>query len=62
MHQHLQKVAENAPAVTYSATGSAVLFWGLHLSDIAVFVSMLTSICGLALQFYATVRRNRPKK
>lgn len=49
----------SAAAVTYGSTASTVLFWGLHLSDIAVFMSATASVCGVLLQFYVTFSRIR---
>lgn len=46
-------------AVTYSSTASTVLFWGLHLSDIAVFMSAMASFFGVLLQFYVAFSRLR---
>lgn len=48
-----------AAYVTYGSTASTVLFWGLHLSDIAVFLSAMASFCGVLLQFYVAFSRLR---
>lgn len=60
LHEHtIGAISNNAPAVTYSGAGAAVLFWGLHLSDIAVILSAFASICGVGLQFYVALHRIR---
>jgi hypothetical protein len=61
MHaQHLVKpLVENANAITYSSGAATVLFWGLHLSDIAVLLSSFASVCGVGLQFYVALHRIR---
>lgn len=56
---HIIQVADNAPTMTYAATGATVLFWGLHVSDIAVLISALASILGVTLQFYLAMHRIR---
>lgn len=56
---HISAAASNAQAVTYGGTGAAVLFWGMHASDIAVMLSALASILGVILQFWLAVRRIR---
>jgi hypothetical protein len=58
MHGHsIVRVADQGPAVTYTATATTVLFWGLHVSDIAVMISALASLLGVSLQFYIALRR-----
>lgn len=57
MQPHIAKLAESGPGITYGASASAVLFWGLHVSDIAVIMSAFASICGVALQFYLALYR-----
>jgi hypothetical protein len=57
VQHHILQAADNGPALTYSATGAAVLFWGLHVSDIAVMVSALASLLGVSLQFYLAMHR-----
>lgn len=52
-------VMDNSPALTYTAGASTVVFWGLHLSDIAVILSALATIFGVALQFYVAMHRIR---
>lgn len=59
MKQHVIQLAENAPAATYTATGATVVFWGLHISDVAVLLSAFASIAGVALQFYLALHRLR---
>lgn len=59
MEQHLARAAENAPTVTYTASGATVLLWGMHATDIAVLLSALASILGVALQFWLAMRRIR---
>lgn len=59
-HPAVMRAAESfGPAPALLATTSALTFWGLHISDIAVMLSALASICGVALQFYVTLRRLR---
>lgn len=58
MIQHyVARASDSAPAVTFTSGASTVLFWGLHLGDLAVIVSMLATVAGLALQFYVAFRR-----
>jgi predicted membrane protein len=49
----------NAPAVTFTGGTSAILFWGLHVSDVAVICSSLATILGVVLQFYVMLHRIR---
>lgn len=58
-HHLLKPLVENANAVTYTGGAASVLFWGLHLSDIAVLLSAFASVCGVALQFYVAIHRIR---
>lgn len=55
--QHIQRAADNAHIVTFSAGGSAVAIWGLQLGDLGVIVSMFGVLCGVAIQFYTQVYR-----
>lgn len=55
-------LANNAAAVTYAGGGSAVIFWGLHLSDLAVMISTFASVCGVGLQFYLAFHRAKALK
>lgn len=48
-----------APIATYFATTSAVILWGLHISDIGVIVSSIASVCGVGLQFYLAFHKRR---
>jgi hypothetical protein len=58
MNAHnIVRVADPGPTVTYAATATTVLFWGLHVSDIAVMISALASLLGVSLQFYIAIRR-----
>jgi len=50
---------ENAPAITYTGGGSALVLWGLHLSDIAVLISMFATLAGVFLQVYVTMHKMR---
>lgn len=43
--------------VTIGGSVSATVFWGLHISDIAVIVSALAAVMGVLLQFYVAMRR-----
>lgn len=61
MNQHLAKVAENAQAFTYTSAGGTLVFWGLHISDIAAIISTMCAIAGVSLQFYMAFRRRRAK-
>lgn len=49
----------SAPTVTFAGGTSAILFWGLHVSDIAVICSSLATILGVVLQFYMVLHRMR---
>lgn len=51
--------ASNAPAITYGGSAAAVMFWGLHVSDIAVILSAFASVCGVLLQGYVAIHRIR---
>ena len=55
--QHLQRVMDGAPVITYGGAGSTVLIWGLHLSDWAAIVSMIIAVCGFGLQIYVALLR-----
>lgn len=60
LHQHvITPVLNNAPSVTYTAGVTSIVFWGLHLSDIAVMLSAFASVCGVGLQFYVALHRIR---
>lgn len=60
MNTHFARGLEAmSPTGTLTATAAAFTFWGLHVSDIAVMLSALASICGVGLQFYVTLRRLR---
>ena len=52
-------VALAASALTYGGGGTALLFWGLQLSELGVIVSMFATLCGLALQIWVTRLRIR---
>lgn len=56
---HVDAIQSHAPTVTYAATGSAVVLWGLHASDIAVIMSSFASVCGVLLQVYLAIHRIR---
>lgn len=49
----------HAAVITYGSSATTVLFWGLHLSDIAVFMSATASVVVALLQVYATFSRLR---
>lgn len=58
--QHaIDAASSNAPAITYGGASAAVMFWGLHISDIAVILSAFASICGVFLQGYVAIHRIR---
>lgn len=61
MSAPLQKVvtavSENGLPVTLAGSASATVFWGLHISDIAVIISAFAAVAGVALQFYVAMRR-----
>jgi hypothetical protein len=62
-HHHILKaVAENANVITYAGAGGTIVFWGLHVSEIAAIISTFCAVCGLALQFYVALRRRRQQK
>lgn len=54
-----QTAMDAAPAATYTAGGTTLVLWGLHISDIAVIVSTLATVFGVALQFYVALHRIR---
>lgn len=62
MQQHITKVLESGPTVTYAGAGSTLVFWGLHISDIAAIISTLCAVIGVGLQIYVVFRRNRHKQ
>jgi len=55
--QHIARMADNAPAVTYGGAATTLVVWGLHWSDIAAIGGLLIGFCGLMLQFYMVFRR-----
>lgn len=59
MNTHINPVLDHAPTATYAAAGSTFVLWGLHLSDIAVILSALATMAGVALQFYVALHRIR---
>jgi hypothetical protein len=62
MNANLTKVAENAAGFTYSAAGSTIIIWGLHISEIAAIVSTICAVCGLSLQVYVVLIRRKANK
>ena len=54
---HIDTATSAAQYTTYAGTTSAVLFWGLHISDIAVILSAFASVSGVALQFYLAIHK-----
>lgn len=56
---HINTALNNAPTVTYTAAATTFTLWGLHISDIAVILSALATMCGVALQFYVALHRIR---
>lgn len=60
MIEHSHRLVEPLTlAVTYSGATSAAVLWGLHISDVGVIVSMLIAGAGLAVNIWATLRRER---
>lgn len=57
----IQHATNNAPAITYTGATSTLVFWGLHISDMAAIVSTLCAVAGVLLQIYVVFRRNRGK-
>lgn len=51
-----------ATAATYGGATSAAVFWGLHLSDIGVIVSVLVAVLGFAVNTWARVRSDRRER
>ena len=45
------------PAVTYTTATATVLFWGLHISDIAVILSAFATLCSVGLQFFVVISK-----
>lgn len=62
MTHHAGIQMNHAASVTYASAASAVAFWGLHLADIAVILSAVASIGGVALQAYVAYRQLRNDK
>lgn len=63
MHPQLNAVVQaaqdNAPAITYTGGGSALMFWGLHISDVGVIISAVATLTGVFLQLYVTMHKMR---
>lgn len=61
LHSPIQKIVQaatdNGLPVTLGGSISATVFWGLHISDLAVIVSALAAVIGVFLQFYVAMRR-----
>ena len=57
-HRAAAHAADGLP-VTLGGTGSALVCWGLHISDVAVIFSALAAVAGVLLQFYVAMRRLR---
>lgn len=53
----LHNTVLNSPGVTYTGAASSLVFWGLHLSDIAVMVSAVAAICGAVIQVLSYLDR-----
>lgn len=53
IHQNL----EHASSVTYVSAGSTVVFWGLHVTDIAVIVSATCAVVGVSLQIWVAIAK-----
>lgn len=56
---NLNDITQHAPYVTYTASASAVTFWGLHISDFAVMVTALAAVAGAATQVLTYLDRRR---
>jgi hypothetical protein len=59
--QAVDKITENAPAMTYTGTGASIMLWNLHVSEVCVIISTTVSVLGFALQVYLAWRRTRRK-
>lgn len=57
MSPSVHRVLNDGLPVTIGSSVSATVFWGLHISDLAVIVSALAAVMGVALQFYVAMRR-----
>lgn len=58
--QILDQATQNGPVtVTYGGAVTSFALWGLQISEIGVLISAFVAICGLALQFYVTVKREK---
>lgn len=57
VHTVVTAAQDNAPAITYTGGGSALVLWGLHLSDIGVLVSAVATLAGVFLQVYVTMHK-----
>ncbi len=55
----ISAVTDNGLPITLGGSVSATVFWGLHISDVAVIVSALAAVLGVVLQFYIALRRIR---
>lgn len=57
LHRVVHAATDNGLPVTLAGSASATVFWGLHISDIAVIISAFAAVAGVALQFYVAMRR-----
>lgn len=55
MHPHSATLA----VVTYGASATSAVLWGLQISDIGVIVSSAAAVIGVLLQAYVVFRRRR---
>lgn len=63
LHPQLDAMMHAAPAATYTSATATVLFWGLHVSDLAVILSAFATLCSVGLQFYVVFSKiNRLEK
>lgn len=57
LHRVTHAVTDNPLGVTLTGSCGAFVFWGLHVSDIAVLLSAAAAVLGVVLQFYVAMRR-----
>lgn len=53
---------EHASGLTYTAAGVTGVFWGLHISDIAVIVSAMAAVVGVGFQIWVAITKVRLMK
>lgn len=50
-----------AAVVNYTASATALTLYGLSISEIGVIISSAVAVCGLILQIYLAIRKERKR-